>query len=138
MEHQTLGRRFICPIVPATQREFILDWWIFIKQAPRSRHLGIRSTCLITLHQCIRTLNFVECGNQFMLIQHIFLFLYLFQFSTINHNNLFGNNSLWCRSKRFNFLYNIQTWNKKLASKSNEFHRNLKGTHKKSQRNLHF
>ena len=24
-----LGRRFICPIGPATQREFILDWRIF-------------------------------------------------------------------------------------------------------------
>ena len=29
MEHQTLGWRFICPIGPATDREFILDWWIF-------------------------------------------------------------------------------------------------------------
>ena len=29
MEHQTLGRRFICPIGPATEREFILDWRIF-------------------------------------------------------------------------------------------------------------
>ena len=28
MEHQTLGRRFVCPIDPATQREFILDWRI--------------------------------------------------------------------------------------------------------------
>ena len=28
MEHQTLGRRFICPISPATEREFILDWRI--------------------------------------------------------------------------------------------------------------
>ena len=29
MEHQTLGRRFICPIGPATECEFILDWRIF-------------------------------------------------------------------------------------------------------------
>ena len=29
MEHQTLGRRFICRIGPATEREFILDWRIF-------------------------------------------------------------------------------------------------------------
>ena len=29
MEHQTLGRRFICPIGPATEREFILDWRIY-------------------------------------------------------------------------------------------------------------
>ena len=28
MEHQTLGRRFVCPIGPATKREFILDWRI--------------------------------------------------------------------------------------------------------------
>ena len=28
LEHQTLGRRFICPIGPATKREFILDWRI--------------------------------------------------------------------------------------------------------------
>ena len=28
MEHQTLGRRFVCPNGPATQREFILDWRI--------------------------------------------------------------------------------------------------------------
>ena len=28
MEHQTLGRRFVCPISPATKREFILDWRI--------------------------------------------------------------------------------------------------------------
>ena len=28
MEHQTLGRRFICPIDPATKLEFILDWRI--------------------------------------------------------------------------------------------------------------
>ena len=28
MEHQTLGRRFICPIGPGTEREFILDWRI--------------------------------------------------------------------------------------------------------------
>ena len=28
MEHQTLGRRFICPIGPATEREFILEWRI--------------------------------------------------------------------------------------------------------------
>ena len=28
LEHQTLGRRFICPIGPATEREFILDWRI--------------------------------------------------------------------------------------------------------------
>ena len=35
MEHQKLGRRFICPIVPATEREFILDWrisWLYDKQ----------------------------------------------------------------------------------------------------------
>ena len=47
-------------------------------------------------------------------------FYFLFQFSTINHNNLFGNNSLRCRSKRFNFLYNIHTWNRKLTPKSND------------------
>ena len=29
MEHRTLGRRFVCPIDPATQGEFILDWRIF-------------------------------------------------------------------------------------------------------------
>ena len=29
MEHQTLSRRFVCPIGPATQREFMLDWRIF-------------------------------------------------------------------------------------------------------------
>ena len=28
LEHQTLGCRFICPIGPATEREFILDWRI--------------------------------------------------------------------------------------------------------------
>ena len=28
LEHQTLGRRFVCPIGPVTQREFILDWRI--------------------------------------------------------------------------------------------------------------
>ena len=28
LEHQTLGRQFICPIDPATEREFILDWRI--------------------------------------------------------------------------------------------------------------
>ena len=28
LEHQTLGWRFICPIGPATEREFILDWRI--------------------------------------------------------------------------------------------------------------
>ena len=28
LEHQTLGRWFICPMDPATEREFILDWRI--------------------------------------------------------------------------------------------------------------
>ena len=28
LEHQMLGWRFVCPIGPATQREFILDWRI--------------------------------------------------------------------------------------------------------------
>ena len=32
MEHQTLGRQFVCPIGPATQREFILDWRISRRQ----------------------------------------------------------------------------------------------------------
>ena len=32
MEHQTLGWWFDCPISPATQREFILDWQISIRQ----------------------------------------------------------------------------------------------------------
>ena len=29
MEHQTVGRWFICPIGPAREREFILDWQIY-------------------------------------------------------------------------------------------------------------
>ena len=40
LEHQTLDRRFICPIGPATEREFILDWRI-------SSHLAnIVNNCL--------------------------------------------------------------------------------------------
>ena len=30
MEHQTLGRRFICPIGPAIECKFILDWRISV------------------------------------------------------------------------------------------------------------
>ena len=41
MEHQTLGRRFICPVGPATEREFILDWWI----SRFMPSLGVRSPC---------------------------------------------------------------------------------------------
>ena len=40
MEHQTLGRRFVCPIGPATQREFILDWRILTVL-----YQGVRSIC---------------------------------------------------------------------------------------------
>ena len=32
LEHQTLGRQFICPIGPGTEHEFILDWRISKEQ----------------------------------------------------------------------------------------------------------
>ena len=46
MEHQTLGRRFVCPIGPATQREFILDWRIFYCEVQFS------SCCKVALITC--------------------------------------------------------------------------------------
>ena len=40
MEHQTLGRRFICPIDPVTERGFILDWRISIPQGKITGNSG--------------------------------------------------------------------------------------------------
>ena len=57
MEHQTLGRRFVCPIGPATQREFILDWRISTLASPKLQKKDVLNKFSKSFSMCYVSLN---------------------------------------------------------------------------------
>ena len=42
-----LGRRFICPIGPATEREFILDWRIYKATSILYTYILVKCICIL-------------------------------------------------------------------------------------------
>ena len=104
MEHQTLGRRFICPIGPATEHEFILDWrisshnkellnrWMnFTKKTLYTLTLGYFLKLKRTLYRKLQTLKFLRMRAPLVCCLNTYLLSTCY---TTQHSNHFANSKI--------------------------------------------